>query len=353
MIVDKTVINSNSIKHRSVNWILDYEKFTRKNGEFYDISKDYFGFFPDEDEKYQIHDFEKMDDIDLDSLSAVYDMAYFTDTYGVMGNEWYRHRDINETSKSIYGGLSEKDIVLLRKLKKRNKPIITEYNTMGFPTPFDVRKSFQDMFGLEWTGWMGRYIASLDTINNPDLPKWIVLAFRNQNKQSWTYKEEGMIFFHIDGRVAVLEKGRHLNNPMPQIYTDKKNQTEYNVPGTMIYPFWIDIVTNKNDSNEVISKYLLSPTWEGAKLLAKYNIPKIFPAIIHRSKPYTFYYFCGDFADNPTKFRFAKLEGITGLKFLMYNAVDITDRNRFFWEFYMPMMQSIMDDCYQNRLARK
>ena len=143
LIVDKTVLNSNSYKHRSVNWILDYEKYTRSNGKFYDINNDYYGFFPGENEKYKINDFEKMDEGDLDSMAAVYDLVYFTDTYGILGNEWYLHRDKNENSESIYGGMSEKDIRLLRKMKERNKPILTEFNTIGYPTPNDVRKNFE------------------------------------------------------------------------------------------------------------------------------------------------------------------------------------------------------------------
>ena len=60
LIVDKTVLTSNSFKHRSVNWILDYEKYTKSNGGFYDINRDYYGFFPLENEKYVIQDFDKM-----------------------------------------------------------------------------------------------------------------------------------------------------------------------------------------------------------------------------------------------------------------------------------------------------
>jgi len=88
-------------------------------------------------------------------------------------------------------------------------------------------------------------------------------------------------------------------------------------------------------------------------VLRKNGIPRVFPAIVHRNKGYIFYYFCGDFADNPTKFRFAKLDGITGLKFLLYNAKDRTDRNRFFWEFYLPMMQNILQETYDARLSKK
>lgn len=349
LIVDKTVINKNSIKHRSVNWILDHEKYTGSFGGFYNINRDYFGFFPGENEKYTVRDFERYDDSELDSISSIYDLAYFTDTYGILGNDWYRHRDIYEHSASIYGGLSEKDLSLMMKFKRKNKPIIAEYNTIGYPTPHDVRMRFQDTFQVEWTGWVARYIASLDTLHNPDLPKWIVREYRKQFKRGWYFKRDGIIFFNEDGRVIILENGRHLNNPLPEIITNKKAQLRFHLPQQMIYPFWIDIIANKNDSNEVLAQYSLGTTKEGTQLLKENNIPTKFPAIIYREKPYMFYYFCGDFADNPTKFRFAKLEGITALKFLMYNAVDKTDRNRFFWEYYMPMIQQILNEAYQRR----
>jgi len=230
LIVDKTVLNSNSYEHRSVNWILDYEKYTKSNGSFYDINKDYYGFFPGENERYQIRDFEKMNESDLDSVASVYDMVYFTDTYGVLGNEWYLHRDINDNSESIYGGLSEKDILFLRKMKEKSKPIITEYNTMGYPTPLEIRKNFEQMFGIEWTGWLARYIVSLDTINNPDLPKWIVRKYKRENKGVWNFKGEGMLFMHRDGKVIVLERGRFLNDAIPMIRTEKGSSRSWTSP---------------------------------------------------------------------------------------------------------------------------
>ena len=353
LIVDKTVLNSNSYEHRSVNWILDYEKYTKSNGSFYDINKDYYGFFPGENERYQIRDFEKMNETDLDSVASVYDMVYFTDTYGVLGNEWYLHRDINDNSESIYGGLSEKDILFLRKMKEKNKPIITEYNTMGYPTPLEIRKNFEQMFGIEWTGWLARYIVSLDTVNNPDLPKWIVRKHKREHNGAWNFKGEGMLFMHRSGRIVVMEKGRYLNDAIPVIRTEKRYQSRLDVPGEIIYPYWIEITQSKSDTNQVLSNFNLETTREGEEVLRKNGIPKVFPAIIHRNKDCIFYYFCGDFADNPTKFRFAKLDGITGLKFLLYNAKDRTDRNRFFWEFYLPMMQTILQETYEARLYKK
>lgn len=353
LIVDKTVLNSNSFKHRSVNWILDHEKYAKPDGKFYDINKDYYGFFPGEDEKYSIEDLEKMNDPEVDSVANTYDMVYFTDTYGVLGNEWYKHRDVNEISESIYGGMSEKDILLMTKMKEKKKPVLAEFNSIGFPTPHDVRKNFEKLFSIQWTGWIARYIASLDTVNNPDLPKWVVRSYKKQHFGRWNFKKEGLIFVHEDGEVVILEAGKDLVNPVPNIYTEKKYQTQYEVPSVQIYPYWMDIMVNLSDSNEIVSKYVLGTTKAGAEILAQHRIPKIFPAIIHRNIDYKFYYFCGDFADNPTKFRFAKLDGISGLKFLLYNAVDVTDRNRFFWEFYLPMMQNIFKDTYRATARRK
>ncbi len=349
LIVDKTVLNTNSYKHRSINWILDHEKYTKPNGNYYDINSDYFGFFPQDDEKYLVNDFEKFNDPEVDSISNIYDLAYFADTYGVLGNEWYRHRDINDNSENIYGGLSEKDLLLMRKMKEKKKPVIAEFNTIGYPTPNDVRRDFQNMWKIEWSGWMARYIASLDTVNNPDLPKWIIGAYKKEHNGVWNFKSEGMLFINQSGKVLVLEKGRELNDAIPKIYTEKKYQEQYDVPAVMIYPYWIDIIVNKSDSNQIVSKYVLGTRPEGEAILTANGIPKIFPAVIHRDRDYNFYYFCGDFADNPTKFRFAKLSGISGLKFLMYNAVDVTDRNRFFWEFYFPMMQTIFNSSYSHK----
>ncbi len=347
LIVDKTVLDANSYKHRSINWILDHEKYTKSDGSSYDINKDYFGFFPASDEKYAIRDFDKMNEPEVDSTAAANELAYFADTYGVLGNEWYRHRDRNENSGSIYGGLSEKDLLLMSKLKDKGKLLIAEFNTIGFPTPVDMRLRFEKMFGINWTGWMIRSIASLDTVNNPDLPKWIVKTYKQDNNGRWPFTNPGILCVHESGKVLVLEEGKELKDWIPTIFTRRSFQDETGVPEKLIYPYWMDVWINKNDSNEVVANYSLPLTKSGEMLLAKNQIPLNFPAIIRRSNGFRFYYFCGDFADNPTKFRFAQLAGVTGLKFLLYNAVDRTDRNRFFWEYYLPLMDAILKDAYR------
>ncbi len=346
MIVDKTVLNTSSVKHRSVNWILDHEKYIKSDSNYYQIDKDYYGFFPGENENYTTRDFDNMSDEELDSTADHNDAIYFTDTYGVFVNEWYRHRDIHDESHSIYGGLSEKDMKMMGKMKARKKLILTEFNMIGMPTPTDVRLNFENTFRIKWSGWMARSITSLDTVDNPDLPKWIIRSYKKSHNNHWDFKNAGMLFIHENGTVIILEQGKELATAIPTIVTDKQIQSRFGVPGSIIYPYWMDIWENQTDSNSVQASYIINTTSSGLALLNANKIPKIFPAIIEHRGDYRFFYFCGDFADNPTKFRFAKLSGITGLKFLMYNAKDETDRNRFFWEFYLPMMQNILGDYY-------
>lgn len=347
VIVDKTVLNTNSFKHRSINWILDHEKYVKPDGSFYDINKDYYGFFPEEDEHYTIRDFDTMNDPELDSLADVTDIAYFADTYGIMGSDWYKHLDRNDNSGSIYGGLSEKDLLMMRKMHEKNKLVIAEFNSIGFPTPEDMRKRFEEMYGITWTGWMVRSIASLDTVNNPDLPRWIIRQYKNENNGNWPFVHGGILCVHESGKVVVMEDGRDLSGWIPDLNSKKELRSEAGVPEHLIYPYWTDVWKNENDSNEIAAQFILPVNKAGAQLLEKNGLTDTFPAVIRRTSGKRFYYFCGDFADNPTKFRFNQLAGITGLKFLLYNAIDKTDRNRFFWEYYLPLMQRIFKDAYR------
>ncbi len=347
IIADKTVLDANSYKHRSINWILDHHKYVKEDGGFYDINKDYFGFFPQEDERYDIRDFDNLNEPELDSMSKGNDLLYIADTYGILGNEWYRHRDRNENSGSIYGGLTEKDLLLIQKMDDADKLVVAEFNSVGFPTPLALRLRFEQKLGMAWTGWMIRSIASLDTVNNPDLPRWIVKTYRQANNGRWPFQKPGILCVHESGRVLVLEEGRELTSWIPDLVTRRSFCDQTGVPERLIYPYWMDVWSNMNDSNEVVANYALPLTDAGKRILTEQKVPITFPAIVRRTSGFRFYYFCGDYADNPTKFRFAQLSGVTGIKFLLYNAIDQTDRNRFFWEYYLPLMSSILQDEYR------
>jgi len=60
-----------------------------------------------------------------------------------------------------------------------------------------------------------------------------------------------------------------------------------------------------------------------------------------------FYYFCGDYSDNPININYmAKLKGIKFFRFLMYDKGDRSDRNRFFWVYYNRLVAKILNNYY-------
>lgn len=352
IIIDKTVKDDTHAKHRSLNWILNLRKYVKRDGSSYEIDKDYFGFFPGEDEQYLIKDFDNMSDAEVDSIAGENDMCYFTDTYGVWSDEWYRRKSRLEKSINIYGGLSEKDVLLMLKMKAQKKLVIAEFNILGVPTPTTVKNRFEELFGLKSSGWIGRYITTLDTTNNPDLPQWIVSAYKQQNNGDWKFRKEGMILVNDTGKVIILEAEAELSEAIPDLYTNASSAKRYNLPEQIIYPYWMEIVSTYSPESKVISEFTINTNNAGDAILKANNIPKRFPAIISHDAEYRFYYFAGDFADNPTKFRFSKLWGMRPLRFLMYNAIDKTDRNRFFWEFYQPLMEKILEEQHEKNKVK-
>ena len=143
LILDKTVPMPQRQEHRSLNWVLTNQMLTKSNEKTYSINEDYYGFFPIkpyEDEEYEIHDFEDLNEKELKEICDTLDMIYFTDTYGVYYNEWYLDSLQTEHSAKIYGGTTANEMILLEEMKRQNKLIITEFNvnTIGENTFYSV-----------------------------------------------------------------------------------------------------------------------------------------------------------------------------------------------------------------------
>ena len=342
-IVDKTVLTRQATEHESFTWILIKEKFAKANGKLYEVSKDYFGFFPGENQKYAVRGLEQFTLPQIDSLARRTDVAYFTDTYGIYRNEWFTQTENLERSKSLYGGLSARDLAYLTALKKRKKLILTEFNTLASPTQVAHRRQFENLFGLRWTGWVGRYFSNLDTLTNNELPRWLTHNYRLQHGNKWPFKKAGIVFVREDDFIEVLEKNTHLRDEVPTIKTFPEYRDAYSLPEQVDYPFWFDIMMTKR-SNQVLATYSIKTTAKGDSILNKYNILKTFPAVIaHDAADYRFYYFAGDFADNNVNEYLPYFKGIEYLGSFFYNPRNRYDRSTFFWTFYIPLITSILD----------
>ncbi|MBP7151241.1 MAG: hypothetical protein KBA43_01090 [Paludibacteraceae bacterium] len=353
LILDKTVLTTAVQEHLSLSWVINNEKFVHDN-KAYSNQKDYYGFFPDDKGNFHIRDFENFSANELNNLAHHYDAAYYTDMYGIYTNEWitryypeklHDRRFIADRSRKIYGGMTRKELDYLRLMKQNNKLIINEFNVIASPTSKEIRTQYENEFNIHWTGWVGRYFDNLDTLVNADIPRWLIDNYTSNHNGKWPFKKSGIAFVSENDQVLILEKDTHLNIDIPFIYTNEKNAKHYHLPEKIKYPFWFDVI-EVSPSFEVISSYRLDTNNAGDSLLALGKIPKVFPAAVNYKNGYNFYYFCGDFADNPISYASSRFRFIEMFSSFSYSSSP-NERNSYFWKYYRPLLLQILNEEYE------
>ena len=354
VVFDKTVPSQNFQEHQSLHWLLNHFKFTKSDGNIFDESKDYFGFFPAKEKgEYKIEDLSGQTESQKQRVLDQTSLVYFADTYGVYEND-LREVPSPLPSKKIYGGMDTMDMKFLKQAYDAEIDIIAEFNTIASPTKNEVRRDFEELAGIKWTGWIARYFDELDTLLNDELPPWLVASYRRQHQEMWDFSGPAMVFLHENGQIEILEDEVEVKNTVPNIMSSLKSQKAYGIPEIVKYPYWIDIIFVSRDY-EVISYYDLAPTEAGIKKLSELGLPRYFPAVVMKKNGAgRFYYFCGDFADNPVSGSLFNFYGIEKLWRMFLHSEDYSQRNSFFWNFYYPLMGNILKDTYQrNEISKK
>jgi len=348
LIIDKTVLFNTGPEHRSFNWILTHHKYSKPDRKLYKVKSDYLGFFPIErGVAWYKTDLDSFSNQKLDSLADALDMIYMTDMYGIYANEWYLDTILwKERSQRIYGGMSENDLYLLKRLKSQQKLLLTEFNYYHHPTPYYIRKQAGDLINIKWTGWIGRYFDPLIPGVNEELPMWVVNNYLKQHGGEWPFSKAGIVFAREDDWIEILEDSTHLNVKIPYIYTGKYGQKKYRMIKKVHYPFWFDISLPLNDSNLVVSTFRVEPNLKGDSILRRFNIPSEFPAVMESTGPSPYYYFGADFSDNPIMMRSAYFAGSGWFDFFFYDD-NLLKRTKFFYELYRPLLRKIMRDYYR------
>lgn len=353
LIMDKTVLTSNGPEHEMFNWILTNNRITKPDKSFYNKGEDYFGFFPLRDQQFYIKDLKKMNPKQIDSLANYYDMTYFTDLYGIYYNEWFRNKYLTEHSEWIYGGLTKNEYYFLKAMKEKKKLIIAEFNFIHNPTSKSVRAAVEGMFSFRWTGWTGRYFQLLDTLKNPELPRWVIRLYKEQHNNSWPFTKSGIVFIHEDETIAILEYGKHLNNPVPIVRMTPCAQFKYKIPESDYYPYWFDITFPIGKTNTTLGYYYIYTTPKGDSVLNHHGIPKRFPSAFEHTTDYQFHYFCGDYCDEKVTSQFQRLYGGDIISKFFVNRRDENNRAAFCWSMYTPMVKKIVNDYYNDMESKK
>ena len=347
LILDKTVLTNIGLEHRAFDWVLQHRKYFKPNGDSYSPEQDYLGFFPLKNDSFLIKDLSKLTEKQIDSLSSSTDMTYFTDSYGIYSNEWYRKQNVSEHSEKVYGGLDKNDVLFLKKMKEKKKLIMAEFNFFATPTSHSEKIEAENLFGLRWSGWTGRYFEQLDTMKNPELPKWVVQLYKEQHQNKWPFTKPGIVFVHSNETIAILEKETDLKREVPMVKSFNYGVEKYGIPKEIRYPYWFDITLSTDTSNRVISYYELYPNERGDSILHQHNIPKIFPAAFENISASPYYYFCGDYTDSPIRKTFDEMIGMEYFKMFVLNESDLNDRTPFFWRYYLPMTTKILDNYFR------
>jgi hypothetical protein len=342
IIVDKTVPTLEREHHKPFSWILTNDRYVKKESNTgYSYKKDYYGFFPQRplrDKKWDRNDYHLADIINLANKS---DAIYFTDTYGVFFNDWFRGINKSRKSRKIYGGLNNTDFLLLKEMKDRNKLIIMEYNSFDYPTAEFESVRTQEKLGISFSGWTGKYFSSLDTTTT-DFPIWMTAMYRKEYRKPWTFTKPGIVILK-EKDIVVLEEGKQLKNPIPRIVTDDASVQKYGVLPSVAFDQWFDIIDPLQ--NKVISKFKLDTTPLGDTLLVNNSLMNEFPAVVQEPVMQRTYYFSGDFATYDLPFWTARVKGVEKLKGVFFSDKP-DDTRRFFWLYYRPLINTVFNDYY-------
>ena len=344
IVLDKTVPTLTRENHRSFMWILTNERFVKKtNKGNYSYRKDYYGFYPLKplrDKKFIKKDYRLTELIDLAENN---DALYFTDTYGVFFNDWYQGINKSRRSRKLYGGLNNNDYLLISEMKKRDKLIILEYNTIDYPTADLEKYKTEEQLGIKSSGWNGKYFSSLDTLS-ADFPIWMTAMYRKQYKESWKFNKPGVVILN-NKDIIVLEQGKQLADAKPFIITSKEYSEKYGVVDSVFYENWFDIIDP--GQNNVLSKFKLQTTALGDSLLTLNFLTAEFPAVVQDTLSHRTYYFSGDFANNIMPFWTSWFQDIEKLKGVFYSKKADDPRN-FFWQYYRPLINGIFTEYYES-----
>lgn len=347
IIVDKTVPTLEREEHKTLNWVLTNSRFVKKDTKSsYSYIDDYYGFTPKRPLREKQWDRNDYRLTDLINLAEKNDAVYFTDTYGVFFNDWYKGINKSRKSRKLYGGLNNNDFLLIKEMKDRNKLIIMEYNSFDYPTAQFESVRTQEKLGIFFSGWTGKYFKSLDS-SSQDFPIWMTAMYRKQYKQPWSFAKSGIVILR-EKDIIVLEEGKHLQNSLPKIVTNDQYCEKYGLCSSVAFDQWFDIIDPQG--NNVISEFKIETTPSGDTLLRDFGLYNQFPAVTQDPVSQRIYYFSGDFANGNVPVTTSRLKGFHKLKGILYSDKP-DDTRRFFWLYYKPLIKGIFSDYYNSMNA--
>jgi hypothetical protein len=342
VVLDKTVSADDHREHEGLFWVLNNLRYLNKNtGRPFDHAKDYYGFFPLEDKKYQI----KALPAELIDKPA---LIYIADTYGVYTADSNKENAKGERSRLVYGGLKKGEAEAIEKAMTGQNTLVAEFNCLASPSSGEARRRLENLLAVRWSGWVARYFDDL-ALRNTEIPVWMPHNYEKQYRSTWTFEGPGFVFVRDDDRILVLRDGIETGPKLNRLSFKPEALREYKVTDNLQYLYWFDIVNViPKRGARILANYKLDVTPEGRKLLADNGLRTVFPAIIKTESPNHTYYLAGDYADFNQAPSFYK--SVAWRRHLIPEGAN--PPVEFFWKVYSPLMGKILADTWQRQQPR-
>ncbi len=295
-VMDKTVPFTDFRGHRALFWLFNQNKFVDLsqpgNQRWYDLSADYYGYKPIDPPLKWNTSLMRQDRVESR------DLLFISDSYGVYQADYTQFPGENAAatifSPEIYGGMSSAELSAIEWFTGQGRPIIAEFNAFASPTEPEIRAALEDMLGVRWQNWVGRYFVDFSDVK--DVPQWLTERYKKRYERNWDVQGSGFILYRSDGEdIIVLKDGEDVQaNGLELI--PRQEYTEDDVlqgvnPSTFVN--WFDIVETL-PGTEVLMDYNLQVTKAGEYKLAEHGLPSTFPAVMRTQRNYRAYYLAGD-----------------------------------------------------------
>lgn len=335
LLVNYTVPYVSAREHKGAVWLLNHWKFRSPEGRSWDSLGTHVGYNPLQRDVQTT--------IAQQDLSKV-DWLFVTDAYGVYEDDLI---DIEnemahlDRSTKIFGGISDEDAAALLAHSARGGHTFLEFNALEDPTGQAARDTLETLFGIEWTGWVGRTFSQLQ--DTTDVPHWLPRLYRQHYGDRPLPIGPTMILVHTDGRLLLVE-GRTLASAGPHVaLTEAGKQALPGAVGGSDYPFWFPIYT-VNEGTELLAELVLPDHPKIAEVLQREGLTGGVPLLTRRITASGAHqvYLMADMSD--TEFTPGRwdLAGPRWMQALSDFQPDLFIGHGAFWDFYVPAVSSVL-----------
>lgn len=348
-VLDYTAPHPNYREHDSLFWIYNHLKvYPPGEDRRFKPDLDYIGYYPElsnyEQKRFTTRRLKRDDLVGVDMLyiSDVYGV-YIMDYEGYHGREWVAHLDY---STLIFGGLHDDEARMIEDFAQSGHAIVAEFNTFAEPTQIAARHRLEKLFGVKWTGWAARFFPELE--DTMSVPVWARRQWEIHYGEPWKFKGPGWLYAHEDSRLFVLEEPSEANPMALKIKDLVDDPITDGLYTDVPFYFWYDVNEIPKDEqgkpvSEVLANYHLDLTQKGKAELRRFGLPLVFPAIIRASREPMRLYLAGDFSDLKPPEAPYFIWGYPWFKRLGRFSEHYRDQTAFYWQFYVSLMQNIMD----------